>query len=129
MMRFEPLDHVIKQFSERFGYDHFLVTLGKQGSVIYKKGLQERAPIMISTAVDTVGAGDALFSISSLFAKANADNHIMPFIANCAGGIKANYMGNKESVTEDKLLSFVEGLLNPDKCETGSGEARPAKPN
>ena len=38
----------------------------------------------------------------------NADNDIVPFVANCAGGIAANIIGNKESVTKEMLLSFME---------------------
>ena len=35
---------------------------------------------------------------------------IIPFIANCAGGLGANIIGNKESVNKEKLLNFVEKL-------------------
>ena len=53
----------------------------------------------------------ALFAISLLFAYAKADDELVPFIANCAGGIAANIVGNKDSVTMDKLESFVREVL------------------
>lgn len=110
MMRFEPIEDVIFAFNKKFGYDKFLLTLGKKGSVFYNNEKLTYAPILIDKVVDTVGAGDALFAISSLFAYLDVDDEVIPFIANCAGGIKANYIGNKESVTKEKLIKFIESL-------------------
>jgi len=112
MRRFEPLNEVIDEFREHFQYTRFLVTKGKDGSVLVNNGNQISAPVLITTVVDTVGAGDALFAISSLAVYSGAEDELVPFIANCAGGIKANYMGNKESVTKKKLLDFIKEVLS-----------------
>ncbi len=111
MMRFQPLEEVLFKFNEKFNYSKFLVTVGKEGSILFNNRKLYKSPVLIKTVVDTVGAGDALFSIASLFIYINADERIIPFLANCAGGIKANYIGNKESVTKQKLLSFVKETL------------------
>ena len=64
---------------------------------------------MIARAIkDTIGAGDALFAITSLLAYTKTNNELLPFLGNCAGGIATNTMGNKESVTKEKLLNFVK---------------------
>ena len=110
MRRFEKIEKVMHEFHNKFGFDHFLVTLGKKGTASFFKNNIYEVPILLDNIVDTVGAGDALFAISSLFTYVKADPKLIPFIANCAGGIKANYMGNKESVTKDKLINFVEEL-------------------
>jgi rfaE bifunctional protein kinase chain/domain len=110
LKRFEKLEEVMPEFQQRFGFDKFLVTTGKKGSVFYNNGAVYEAPLLIESVVDTVGAGDALFAIVSLLAHSKAHGELMPFIANCAGGVKVQYMGNKESVTKDKLLGFVKEI-------------------
>jgi bifunctional ADP-heptose synthase (sugar kinase/adenylyltransferase) len=110
LKRFEKLEEVMSEFQQRFGFDKFLVTTGKKGSVFYNNGAVYEAPLLIESVVDTVGAGDALFAIVSLLAHSKAHGELMPFIANCAGGVKVQYMGNKESVTKDKLLGFVKEI-------------------
>jgi rfaE bifunctional protein kinase chain/domain len=110
LKRFEKLEEVMSEFQQRFGFEKFLVTIGKKGSVFYNNGVVHEAPLLVESVVDTVGAGDALFAIVSLLAHSKAHGELMPFIANCAGGVKVQYMGNKQSVTKDKLLGFVKEI-------------------
>lgn len=107
MKRFEPIEDVMTIFSKKFGYDKFLVTLGDKGSVFFDNGKLYKCPVLVKSVVDTVGAGDALFAIASLFTYIKANPKLIPFVANCAGGIKANYMGNKYFITKNKLLKFI----------------------
>jgi rfaE bifunctional protein kinase chain/domain len=111
MKRFDEMEDVIQDFHNKFKYQKFLVTIGKYGTIFFNNGTLYKAPIMVSTVVDAVGAGDAVFAITSLLVHTKADNELIPFIANCAGGIKCNIMGNKESVTKEKLTNFVKELL------------------
>ncbi|MBW2975185.1 hypothetical protein KY366_05700 [Candidatus Woesearchaeota archaeon] len=109
-MRFDDVDSAISEARNRFQMDRFLVTLGNKGSVYVHKGVFFNSPALIGSVKDVVGAGDALFAIASLFVYMEADNDLIPFIANCAGGIAANTIGNKESITRDKLLDFIKKL-------------------
>lgn len=111
MKRFEDIKEVIAEFHNKLGYSKFLVTQGKYGSIFFNNGKIIKAPILIETVVDTVGAGDAVFAIGTLLAYLKVDDELIPFIANCAGGIKANIMGNRESVTKEKLISFIKSIL------------------
>lgn len=110
MMRFDPIEDVIVSFNNKFRYNKFLVTLGKRGSLYHNNHKNSIAPTLVTHVVDTVGAGDAVFAISSLFAFINAEDDMIPFIANCAGGVKSSYMGNKEPISKEKLLNFIEEL-------------------
>jgi bifunctional ADP-heptose synthase (sugar kinase/adenylyltransferase) len=110
MMRFEKIGDVINRFQQTFGYSQFLVTVGRNGCIFMKNGNPYNSPIFTKDVVDTVGAGDAVFAVSSLFAFLNAPEDIIPFIANCVGGIKVKYLGNKESVTKEKLIKFIDNL-------------------
>jgi bifunctional ADP-heptose synthase (sugar kinase/adenylyltransferase) len=112
MMKFEGIEEVINEFYEKFKQDKFLITLGKKGCVFSRRGRNFFSEILTNKLVDTVGAGDAVFSIMSLMAYLKIDEELMPFIANCVGGIGANILGNKESVTKDKLLNFIGERYN-----------------
>ena len=109
--RFEEIEDVIKEVYTLFKYENFLVTLGKKGCIFINNGNLFKAPVLITSVKDTVGAGDALFAITSLWIYLKADNEIIPFIANCVGGIAANIMGNKEGITKDKLLNFIKETI------------------
>ncbi len=106
--RFNNHDLLMHKLHEQKGFNNFLVTLGKEGAAYFNQRSITRAPSMASKVLDVVGAGDAVFSIISLFAHHDCDEDLIPFIANCAGGVAVNIMGNKESVTKEALLDFIE---------------------
>ncbi|MCX6709519.1 MAG: PfkB family carbohydrate kinase [Candidatus Woesearchaeota archaeon] len=102
---------MIRKCCKKLKINNFLVTLGKNGCTYVKNGIMINAPILTSSVKDTVGAGDAVFSVISLFVYLNAEKELIPFIASCAGGIGVNIMGNKESITKKKLLDFIKKTL------------------
>jgi len=112
--RFNEVSVLMNKLHENSGFNKFLVTIGKKGSGFFNNGEQTFFPAFVTRPQDTVGAGDAVFSIASLFVYSKHDN-LIPFIANCVGGIAVGYMGNKEYVTGDKLLEFIEQVYNGEK--------------
>lgn len=108
--RFEDLDDVLSEAHDRFGLGAFLVTRGKHGSVFVRNGVLYKSPSLTTTVKDTVGAGDALFAITSLFVYTGVEDATIPFLANCVGGIAVNIIGNRESVTRQSLLDFVRDV-------------------
>lgn len=110
MKRFEDLGQVMGEFNKKFRYDRFLVTLGKQGCAFFSHGKIYKSPAFTGHVIDTVGAGDAAFAILSILSYLDVDDELLPFITNCAGAIKSGYMGNKESVTKERLVSFIKNL-------------------
>lgn len=105
--RFEDLDEVAREAYNKFNLNTALITLGKNGCLFANQGNFFKAPTLVKSVKDTIGAGDALFAITSLVVYLQADNELVPFIANSAGGIAANIIGNKESITKEKLLNFI----------------------
>lgn len=105
--RFEDIEEVAREAYHKFNLNTFLLTLGKNGCLFANQGNFFKAPTIINSVKDTIGAGDALFAITSLVVYLQADNELVPFIANSAGGIAANIIGNKESITKEKLLNFI----------------------
>ncbi len=112
LRRFEDIELVAQELAEKFHIDPFLITRGKNGSNFYLNGKFYQAPILTQSVKDTVGAGDASFALSSLAVYAKADADIIPFLANCAGGIASNIIGNRESISKESLHSFIRGLYN-----------------
>ncbi|MBI2140907.1 hypothetical protein HYU16_00635 [Candidatus Woesearchaeota archaeon] len=109
--RFSPMPVLIQKLHEKAGFNKFLVTMGKDGAGFFSSGRLSFFPAFVTRPQDTVGAGDAVFSIASLFSYSSHDE-LIPFIANCVGGIAVSYMGNKEFITRNALVSFVEEVYN-----------------
>lgn len=106
--RFSDYSVMINKLHQRKGFNRFLVTLGKEGVAYYQDGTITYAPSLVSKVTDVVGAGDAVFSITSLLAYSQAPKELLTFVANCVGGIKVSIMGNKESITKERLLQFIQ---------------------
>jgi len=87
------------------------VTLGEEGSKIYKNDEIINSPSMTSNVTDSVGAGDAYLAITSLLAYKDLPAEEIGFIGNCAGAIACSYQGNKEYITKEKLLDFIEDRI------------------
>lgn len=87
-------------------------TLGSLGSICIDKNQDiNRTPALTLTVQDTVGAGDAFFSLASLCARVGASVEATSFIANIAGALAANILGNSRAVTKAELLKFATTLL------------------
>ncbi len=112
--RFEESSTIIKEIQEKHKFNNILLTQGKKGCVYFQNAEAYSAPTLTTSVKDTVGAGDALFSIAALCVFAKADPKLIPFIANAAGGIASNIMGNKESVTQERITTFIADLYKTD---------------
>ncbi len=69
-------------------------------------------PAFTLTVKDTVGAGDAFYSIAGLYAAAGAPTELGTFMGNIAGALGANIVGNKEAVEKVNVLKYAGTLLN-----------------
>ena len=103
-------EFLINKLHQQKQFKNFLVTLGRRGTSYFNNGSIINSPAFVSKTTDVVGAGDAAFSVTSLLASIGADRELIPFIANCVGGIAVNIMGNKESVTTEMLLKFIKKI-------------------
>ena len=69
-------------------------------------------PAFVLDVVDTIGAGDAFFSIAGLFSAMGASIELGMFMGNIAGALAANIVGNKSSVEKANILKYADTLLN-----------------
>lgn len=69
-------------------------------------------PAFILTVKDTVGAGDAFYSIAGLYTAAGASIELGTFMGNIAGALGANIVGNREAVEKVNILKYASTLMN-----------------
>lgn len=111
--RFNEIEDIINApLSEKIDCRKFIVTHGKQGCIVYN-GSDDimRIPAFTKTVVDTVGAGDAFFSIAAPLAAVGAPMEVVAFAGNAAGGIKVGILGHRKYVEKVPLIKYVTTLL------------------
>jgi sugar/nucleoside kinase (ribokinase family) len=84
------------------------ITLGDKGSLFYSNEDQFFVPVFSERIIDTIGAGDAVLSITSLLAKNRTPPEVIPLIGNLVGALAVLIVGNKESIDPIKLFKFIE---------------------
>lgn len=101
----DDFESLLKKLIGMKKYKEIMLTLGKNGVMFYRNKINH-APALVTNPVDTIGAGDAVFGISSLMSFLNIDEKIIPEIANASGAVAVQYVGNKESVTLENILKY-----------------------
>lgn len=101
----------IMKLSEQLNLDKINITLGKAGSVYFHNGNYYNAPSFTTNPIDTVGAGDAVLSLTSLLSYKNIYPEIIPFLGNSIGALAVNIIGNKRPVNLQELKKFVAYVL------------------
>jgi rfaE bifunctional protein nucleotidyltransferase chain/domain len=89
----------------------FLVSRGQNGSAILTSGGWEETPALATRIVDRTGAGDALFAITSPCIYNGFAPDVLGLIANCAGAMAVEIVGNREPVDPTGLFKFIQTLL------------------
>lgn len=89
-----------------------LLTRGSKGAMSIENEKIVSCPAFTLKVKDTIGAGDAFFSVSSLFVAAGASMDISLFMGNIAGALATNIVGNKEAIEKVNVLKYASTLLN-----------------
>ena len=87
-------------------------TIGADGAIGSTGEDKVHCPALLLKVKDTVGAGDAFYALSSLCAVTDMPMDLATLVANTAGAIKTNVVGNKEPVKKVDLLKFLSTVLN-----------------
>ena len=102
----------VRKIPELIESNLFVVTMGKKGCHAFKNSkLVCSVPALTNKVVDTVGAGDAFFSITSLFAAVGADLEDLCLIGNIAGAMKVEILGHRHFLEKTKIINYMETLL------------------
>ena len=86
-----------------------IVTHGKHGAYGYQNRWFFEQPALSEHVLDTLGAGDAFFSVTAPMAK-TGDVRDLLLIGCAAGALKCGIIGNRESVTKEHLIEFLKAV-------------------
>jgi len=110
--RTRDMDAMLKLLAEHLHSKIGWLTLGSMGAVGIENDKLLRIPALTLDVQDTVGAGDAFFALASLCAAAEIPLEVGNFLANTAGALAANILGNSEAIDRVRLLKYASTLLN-----------------
>ena len=108
--KIEPL---MKKLSLKQNIENLIVTRGNMGAVLYNRKTNKfnLCGAYTSTAVDKIGAGDAMLSIIALCLKCRFDKEVALLIASLAAAKSVETIGNKESINKILILKTLENIL------------------
>lgn len=87
------------------------ITLGQQGTMIYEKNKFNYTPAFATSVRDSVGAGDAVLSVTALCAFKNVPTDVTGFIGNCVGSLAVQIIGNEHPVYKKDLTKYIQHFL------------------
>lgn len=103
---------VIRQVFKMTKTKKLMITRGHLGSIASEnKGKIYKTPVLSTTIVDRLGAGDAFFSISAALAAQGCSMEIVSFLGNVVGAIQVATMGNRQPIDSDQVYKFVQTLF------------------
>lgn len=90
--------------------DKMIVTHGYHGAYGLQNDIFLEQPAFSGAALDTMGAGDAFFSVTAPMSK-NGNIDDLMVIGHAAGHLKVEILGHRESVTKEHLIQFLKENL------------------
>lgn len=110
--RFSRLESIARSIAERLKCHRIIITHGSLDTVAYapEEGFFN-IPIFSNEVIDTVGAGDALLSVTSPCIAAGCPIEVAGFIGNAVGALKVRIVCNRSSVEPVPLFKFITALL------------------
>lgn len=106
--RSKPLEPIIEEISNKMHCPNILITQGSSGCLVFQKDKGfYKSPALTQHYVDRIGAGDAVLGITSLFSFVDVSPETHGLMGNIIGAIAVGIMGNKEPVTNESLLRWL----------------------
>lgn len=105
------LENLVNQLKKITKAKKIQITLGQQGTMIYEKNKFSYTPAFATSVRDSVGAGDAVLSVTALCAYKNLSNDVTGFIGNCVGSLAVQIIGNEHPVYKKDLTKYIQHFL------------------
>lgn len=103
------LEKLVEKLNSKIGW----LTQASHGATgVTSKDNISVCPALALKVKDTIGAGDAFFSVASLCAATGVPVSIATFLGNISGAIAANIVGNEKPVEKVDLLKYANTLMN-----------------
>lgn len=103
---------LMKKLSELRKAKKLIVTQGKSGSILYDKTKNSFIKIQAfaGSAVDKIGAGDTMLTLSSLCFKVGLDNFVSLLIGSIGAAESVKNFGNKEMINKTQIIKTLENI-------------------
>ena len=110
--RRQELTQIVEHMASRLGCRRMMVTRGRRGMVCYDPvaGFLE-APALVSHFTDRIGAGEAVFAVTSLCMVQDAPTDILGLIGNAVGAMAVSVVGNRSPIDKTALKRFLISVL------------------
>lgn len=105
------IQNLQKRLMEKTNAKFSSITLGVNGTSVMNTEQRVVSPIFNTDVVDTIGAGDAYLSITSLLAQQGASIEEIAFVGNAVGAMAVKIIGNKSYIQRTDLLKYIKTLL------------------
>lgn len=113
--RYEGIESLSKKLLKKIKTKYLIVTMGPKGIYMIKKNNNKISSIKFSgfevKPVDTIGAGDAVFGISSLLLLKEKNIEVTAFISNIFGALTTQYLGHESFVKKLEVEKTIQYLL------------------
>lgn len=99
------------ELQKQLDSDYIILTEGRNGCAVLTNYDMQRAPSFAANVVDRVGAGDALFSLTSLCAYKKMPPDLIAFLGNIAGSLAVETIGNAKAVGKAAIIKYMTAIL------------------
>lgn len=100
------LEDMTEGLVDRMGCEAAMVTLGKKGTLLHHRDSgPRRCPALAREVVERVGAGDAVFTTTSIAVAARVDPDLVNLFGNLAGAQAVRVVGNAASIVRADLFT------------------------
>lgn len=104
-----------KKLIKKINVKNLIITMGKDGIYLSSTVSKIRKKLKLSAfennPLDTMGAGDAVFGISSLLFKKKIDSRIVIFISNIFGSLATKIIGHESFIKKIEVEKSIQYLL------------------
>ena len=107
------IPNLVKNLSKKISVKNIVVTSGMSGAALVncKNNSVISCPAFSQSSIDTVGAGDTFFGMSSLSIGAKIDNKISMLIASISASFAINQLGKKSYFNEKNLKKHLTHIF------------------
>lgn len=101
-----PLEELVTRMSALLHADALSVTDGEHGAMVRIDGNDFSLPTLSTSVVDTIGCGDAYFTLSSLAAALKCPARIVALAGSIGAAAVAQRRGNESATSEQEFLTI-----------------------
>lgn len=112
--RYKSVIELLNDKKELRQYKNLLITLGVDGLLVKfnnKKSKILSFPALNNKVIDTLGAGDAVFSYTAALINNTQDPRILAIVGSIAGAIKTNILGHSYFVSLNDVKKSMQTIL------------------